>query len=76
MTTKLRKLFESELKDYLKSNFDLGSNVRYLKNAISIRKTKQNESSGYVGFRFLNNACGYILCAGADSPELLQFFKK
>lgn len=76
MTAELRKFFEVELQNYLKSNFAFGSNVKYLKNEISIKKTKSNEASGDVGFRFLNNACGYTLYTGADSPELIDFFNK
>lgn len=76
MTAELRKLFEVELQNYLKSNFSFGSNVKYLKNEISVKKTKCNEASGDVGFRFLNNACGYILYTGVDSPELINFFNE
>ena len=50
MTVELRKLFESELNGYLKGKFDFGSNVKYLKNEISIKKTASDESSGDVGF--------------------------
>ncbi|EIX6434131.1 hypothetical protein MKU92_003074 [Salmonella enterica] len=76
MTVELRKLFESELNGYLKGKFDFCSNVKYLKNEISIKKTASNESSGDVGFRFLNTSHGYILYTGVDSPELLRFFNE
>ncbi|RAW87457.1 hypothetical protein [Photorhabdus laumondii] len=76
MTIELRKLFEIDLQNYLKSNFNLDSNVKFLKNEISIKKTKNNASSGDIGFRFLNNAHGYILYTGVNSPELLHFFKE
>jgi hypothetical protein len=76
VTTELRKLFEVELQNYLKLNFSFGSNVKFLKNEISIKKTKNNEASGDVGFRFLNNACGYILYTAVDSPELIDFFNE
>lgn len=76
MTTELRKLFEVELHNYLKVNFECGSNIKLLKNEISIKKTKDNEASGDVGFRFLNNACGYILYTGVNSPELIGFFNE
>ncbi|HAV1239757.1 TPA: hypothetical protein JGU28_004542 [Salmonella enterica] len=76
MITELRKLFEVELHNYLKGNFVCGSNVKFLKNEISIKKTKDNEASGDVGFRFLNNARGYILYTGVNSPELISFFNE
>ena len=40
------------------------------------KKTKDNESSGYICFDFLNNARGYCLCTSVDSPELIDFFLK
>ena len=74
VTAELRKLFENELYNYLKTNLVCASNIKCLKKEISIKKTKHNEASGRIGFRFLNNACGYTLNTGAYSPELITFF--
>ena len=74
VTAELRKLFENELHNYLKANLVCGSHIKCLKKEISIKKTKDNQASGHIGFRFLNNARGYILYIGAYSPELIDFF--
>lgn len=76
MTADLRKIFEAELCSYFKVHFELDANVKILKNEIAIKKTKYNNASGDVGFRFLNNAKGYILYAGVESPELEEFFNE
>ena len=74
VTAELRKLFETELHNYLKATLVCASNIKCLKKEISIKKTKHNEASGRIGFRFLNNACGYTLNTAAYSPELITFF--
>lgn len=74
MISDLRKQFEGELQSYLKKNLTVGDNVKFLKSEIAIKKTKDNSASGYIGFRFLNNAKGYILYAGVGTPELNGFF--
>ena len=74
VTAELRKLFETELHNYLKANLVCASNIKCLKKEISIKKTKDNEASGHIGFRFLNNARGYNLYTAAYSPELITFF--
>ena len=76
VTAELRKLFETELHNYLKANLVCASNIKCLKKEISIKKTKDNEASGYICFDFLNNARGYCLCTSIDSPELIDFFNK
>ena len=74
VTAELRKLFEIDLYNYLKANLVCASNIKCLKKEISIKKTKDNEASGHIGFRFLNNARGYNLYTAAYSPELITFF--
>ena len=76
VTAELRKLFEIELHNYLKANLVCGSHIKCLKKEISIKKTKDNQASGHIGFRFLNNDRGYILYIGVYSPELIDFFKE
>ena len=74
VTAELRKLFENELHNYLKANLVCSSNIKCLKKGISIKKTKDNESTGDIGFDFLNNARGYCLCTSVNSPKLIDFF--
>lgn len=74
MCNELRKFFEKELQCFFKRNTNSFSNVKVLKNKLVINGGG-NEASGYIGFDYLNNAHGYVLYAGVDSPELLEVFK-
>ena len=76
VTAELRKLFEFELYNYLKENIIYSPNIKCLKTEISIKKTKINQASGRIGFRFLNNDQWYCLSTSFDSPKLIVFFNK
>ncbi len=73
MTMELRKIFESELKDMLKSRFSDCKGMRFSKNEITI---KLNGAEGWIGFRFLNNAQGYTLSESVAQPELRAYFNE
>lgn len=75
MSNELRKAFEKKLQDFLNGNADCIPDVKVLKNKLFVKKMKNNEASGYIGFDYLNNAHGYVLYAGVESPELLDVFK-
>ncbi|MCG8710983.1 hypothetical protein JHU04_004311 [Brenneria sp. 4F2] len=75
MSNELRKAFENKLQDLLNGNADCIPDVKVLKNNLFVKKMKNNEASGYIGFDYLNNAHGYVLYDGVDSPELLDVFK-
>ncbi|ECC9475163.1 hypothetical protein HM25_002482 [Salmonella enterica subsp. enterica serovar Carno] len=73
MTSELRKKFEAELQYYLKDKLSSSAFIKVIRNEV---KLTVGQVSGRIGFRFLNNAQGYILSESVSLPELRNFYNQ